>query len=303
MGINFSLRQLEYAVAVGRHLSFRDAAAACHVSQPSLSTQIQTLESIVGDKIFERSARMVSVTDFGRGFLEGAARVLDAATELNDLARSEREPLSGPLRVGIIPTIAPYLLPGVVRAVREQYPDCRLQCFEGRTANLLEQLKANDLDLLLLALEADLSGVDTMALFHDPFLAAIPDGHELAGRKEVALEDLPLEELLLLEEGHCLADQVRSLCGTVRRGGSFDVRASSLVTLAELVALGEGVTLVPGLARQPLEAITELGFVELDPPAHRTVGFAYRSGSPRRKEFELFGDLVEGVASRQGGAS
>ena len=197
-----TLRQLEYLSAIADTLSFRQAAEACHVSQPALSTQIQQLERLLGTRLFERDRRSVLPTEAGERAAERARHILAAVDELIAAAQAHREPLSGTLKLGVIPTIAPFLLPRALPRVRARYPALRLWIREEPTARLLQALAAGSMDVLLLALETELGSVRTHPLFEDPFLLAVPPGHRLAGRKRVREADLFDESVLLLEDGH-----------------------------------------------------------------------------------------------------
>ncbi len=197
-----SLRQLEYFVAVAEYLSFGDAADVCHVTQPGLSAQIRQLEDSLQVRLFERDSRRVLLTGAGEALLPRARQILTAAEELTQAAVAFTKPLSGDLRLGVIPTIAPYLLPKVMPEVRKTYPELRLLIRERGTSTLLEELAAGSLDLLLLALDADLGDVQTHELFEDPFLLAVPAGHPLAKKKKARESDLEGQEVLLLEDGH-----------------------------------------------------------------------------------------------------
>jgi LysR family hydrogen peroxide-inducible transcriptional activator len=197
-----STRQLEYLVALADHLNFRRAAEACFVTQPTLSTQLKQLETVLGVQLFERDTRRVLPTPAGEAL---AARARVALRELDDLvagARGFREPLAGPLRLGVIPTVAPYLLPAALSALRQRFPHLRLFVREDPTDRLLEQLHRGELDLLLLAREASLGDATTLDLFRDPFWLAVPRDHRLAKRKRVREADLTGEQLVLLEDGH-----------------------------------------------------------------------------------------------------
>jgi len=194
-----TLRQLEYFVALADRLSFRKAAESCFVSQPALSAQIAQLEALLGVTLFERDRRGVQLTPAGRELLSGAQETLAACDRFSQLARSCGAPLSGPLRLGVIPTIGAYLLPRVLPAVAEAYPDLQVFLREDMTDRLLEQLEEGKLDLLLLAIDIDLGGVATLPLFSDPFVLAVPAKDELAGAREVALSDLERRSVLLLD--------------------------------------------------------------------------------------------------------
>lgn len=288
-----SLRQLQYAVAVADTRNFRRAAELCHVSQPALSTQIRELEERLGVHLFERNRQRVIVTEIGREFILRAREILTAVEELTEAARERAKPLTGVLRMGVIPTIAPYLLPRVLPRVREAYPRLRLLLVEDQTAKLVDRLGRGELDILLLALEADLGDVETIPLFRDPFVVAAPRGHPFLTRKTVREGDLSDQEVLLLDDGHCLRDQALSVCkmGGAKELGDF--RASSLNTLTQMVAHGIGLTLLPALALEgeapPRGPVEIRPFAE--PAPYRTVGFAWRKRSPRMDEFQLLAPL------------
>lgn len=291
-----TLRQLEYVVSVADHLSFSRAAAACHVTQPGLSAQIQQLESLLDLRIFERDRRKVLVTPAGQEIVRRARAILAATDELVDATRAHTRPLTGTLRLGVIPTIAAYLLPERLPAVRERYPELRLLLREEQTAVLLRLLAEGKLDVLLLALEADLGDVETLALFEDPFVLATPRAHRLARKKKVSEAELAGEQVLLLDDGHCLRDQALSVCSHAGAAELGDFRASSLTTLAQMVASGLGVTLLPAMAvhveADPRDDIATVPFAE--PVPHRTIGLAWRRTSPRAEEFVLLGRMLGG---------
>ena len=204
--MNISLRQLEYFVAVAERLSFRAAAEACFVTQPGLSIQLKELEGQLDVQLFERSRRRVLITPEGETLLPLARSILTQAGELVDTARSLTRPLSATLRLGVIPTVAPYLLPKALPAIRRRYPELRILLHEDFTHRLLALLGDGKLDLLLLALEADLGDVATLPLGADPFVVAVPEGHRFAARKRLTEADLAGEQVLLLDDGHCLRD-------------------------------------------------------------------------------------------------
>ena len=293
MALQFTLRQLEYVVAVAHHLNFGEAARACHVSQPALSTQVSQLEGTLGEKLFERGSRGIVVTPFGAEIVPLAREVLDRAHRLRESAEARRDPLTGELRLGVIPTVAPFVLPPLMARLRAEYPQARIFLREGRTADLVERVLDGELDLALLALEADLGPLETRAVFEDPFLAALPEGHPMAGTDTVRLSELPADELLLLDEGHCLSRQVMDVCSLSNETTSGNFRASSLVTLVEMVANGIGITLLPEIAVRS-EIVRNAG-VEMRPLAerpYRTIGLAFRPGCPRCAEFEKLAELI-----------
>lgn len=277
---DLSLRQLQYVVAVADTLGFHKAAARCHVSQPTLSAQLQHLESVLGVKIFERDRRRVVVTGAGAEIVARARRVLVEADDLIATATRAREPFTGTLRVGIIPTIAPYLLPDVMPGVRAAYPKLSLVFREEKTADIVRQLGEGTLDAGLLALEADVGECARAEITKDPFVVALPKGHPLARKKRLSVSDLEGARVLLLDEGHCFRDQTLELCERAKADeGSF--RATSLATLSQMVSSGAGVTLLPTLA-VPVE--NRRGQLEIRPFAKpvpgRTIALVWRPRSP-----------------------
>lgn len=292
--MNISLRQLEYFAAVAEWLSFREAADACFVTQPGLSAQLKDLERLLGVQLFERSQRTVLLTPAGETLLPLARGILTASDEFVDLARSLTQPLSGTLRFGVIPTVAPYLLPKTLPALRQRYPQLQVRLHEDLTHRLLELLSHGKLDLLLVALEADLGNVSTLALTADPFVLAVPARHRLTKRKRVTEADIAGEQVLLLDDGHCLRDQALAVCHTSGAGEIGDFRASSLNTLIQMVAGGIGITLLPRLSLEveapQLSQIVILPFRKPEPG--RTIGLVWRTTSPRAHEFQLLAKLL-----------
>jgi len=283
-----TLRQLEYCVALADRLSFHGAAQACHVSQPGLSAQIRELEATLGIPLFERDRRHVLLTPGGRALVVRARAVLAEATGLVEAARGFQGPLSGVLRLGVIPTVAPYLLPRVLPRVRRAHRELRLRLHEAPTAELVARLSRGELDLLLLALEAPLEGLETRPLFEDPFVVALPKGHRLAARKRLDEVDLRGEAVLLLEDAHCLRAQALAVCRAGHAHELADFRATSLSTLVQMVAGGAGLTVLPELALAVEARRADVAIVPFAPPTpHRTIGLAWRSTSGRASEFDL----------------
>ena len=286
-----SVRQLEYLVAVARTLNFREAARRCHVSQPALSAQISRLEELLGVTLFERDRRHVLLTPVGREVVDRAQKILAELDDLNAAAESHSAPMAGVLRLGVIPTIAPYVMPRALELIRNQYPGLELLLKEEQTARLLELLGDGKLDVLLLALEADLGDVETAPAFKDPFVFAAWKEHPLAKHKTIKEHDLADQKVLLLEDGHCLKDQAWAICRAQGVTEAVDFRASSLSTLAQMVSTGAGVTLLPGLSMQAegnLPGIVVRPFAR--PVPYRTVGLAWRKTSPRK---ELYRSLAK----------
>ena len=288
-----TLRQLEYVVAIADHGSFSRAARACHVTQSGLSAQVAQVESLLELQLFERSRRKVLVTPAGEALVRRARDLLRDVDELVETARAYTRPLSGTLRLGAIPTVAPYLLPRVLPRLRRAYPQLALQLREDTTRALLSRLSAGSLDVLLLALEAPLGDVESLPLFRDEFVLAAPTGHRLARRRRVRESDLDSEDVLLLEDGHCLREQALSVCQSAGAREHSDFRASSLGTLVQMVAGGAGVTLLPRLAQAVETRHADLAIVPFARPApHRTIGLAWRRSSPRAAEYRELGERI-----------
>ncbi len=272
-----TLRQLQYALAVAELGSFRRAAEACAVAQPSLSSQIALLEESLGVRVFDRSPRNVSVTRAGAAVIERARRTLLEAEDLVATAARARDPLAGTLRVGIIPTAAPYLLPALAPALRARFPRLQVLWFEEKTRPLVERIDAGDLDAGILALESKLGALEQEPIGHDPFVLAVPRAHRLAGdRGPAKLDDLDGETVLLLDDGHCFHDQALAVC---QRAGADEasIRGTSLSTLAQMVAAGAGVTLLPSIAvstESRAKGIVLRSFGPRGP--HRTLALAWR---------------------------
>lgn len=277
---DLSLRQLQYVVAVAETLGFHRAAERCHVSQPTLSAQVQQLESVLGVKIFERDRRRVLVTSAGADIVARARRVLVEAVDLLAAATRLREPFVGTVRVGVIPTVAPYLLPEIMPRIGKAYPKLALVFREEKTADIVRELSEGALDAGLLALEADVGGCAHAAIARDSFVAALPKGHALARKKRLDLSDLEGEDVLLLDEGHCLRDQALALCAKAK-AAETPFRATSLATLAQMVSSGAGITLLPSMA-VPVE--NRRGQLEVRPFARpipgRTIALIWRPSSP-----------------------
>jgi LysR family hydrogen peroxide-inducible transcriptional activator len=278
----FSLRQLQYVVAVADNLSFRKAAECCHVSQPSLSAQLAQLEDALGVRLFERDRRRVLLTSAGALLVERARRLLVDADQLVDAAKRAGDALAGTLNVGVIPTIAPYLLPSVTPAVREKYPRLTLFWTEDKTEVLLRSLESGTLDAAVLALEARLGGnIESELIAHDPFVLVTAADHPLgAKQKPLTAADLRDEDVLLLDEGHCFREQALSFCESAR-AHELEFRATSLPTLVQMVAGGAGVTLLPKLALATEIARSSLRVRTFsDPAPNRTLALVWRKHSP-----------------------
>jgi LysR family transcriptional regulator, hydrogen peroxide-inducible genes activator len=306
----FTTRQLQYAVAVAEAGSFRRAAVACGVSQPSLSAQIGQLEEALEVRLFERDRRQIRLTAAGAALVTRARRVLTETDDLVDAARHLGDPLAGTLRIGVIPTVSPYLLPGVVRALRRAHPALVVRWLEDKTDTLVAALHAGELDAALLALEAAPTDLDREVIGRDPFVLAAPNAHPLARRTTpVTASDLHGVRVLLLDDGHCLRDQALALCAG-SRAEELDFRATSLSTLTQMVSSGAGVTLLPQMALPTESRRAAITLRPLaDESAFRTIGLAWRRTSPLSvalrtiattlREAELLGSRAPGPARRR----
>jgi len=288
-----TLRQLRYLVALADHLHFGRAAEECLVTQSTLSAGLQELESLLGAPLVERTRRSVVFTSLGDEVTERARRLLRDARDLVDTVRAADTPLSGPLRLGVIPTIAPYLLPRLLPGLRRAHPRLRLILREDLSARLMEGLKAGELDVLLLALPWPAEGVTFLPLGEDPFVLALPPGHALAGDGPLDIANLPTDQLLLLEEGHCLRDHALAACQLAPKSEN-GLTGTSLHTVAQMVAGGLGITLLPRMAVDSAGAgLVIRPLTGQDGPPTRTIGLAWRTASARAEEFRLLGAALK----------
>lgn len=288
-----TVRQLESLVAVAEYGNFHRAADSLAISQPALSAQVVGAERVLGVQVFERDRRSVLITPAGEEVIARAREALSAIDGVADAARRRGEPLVGPLRLGVIPTIAPYWLPPLLPLVRAKFPKLELILREDQTHHLLAALSTGRIDVAFLALPVP-GDLTTAVVAHEDFLVATPRGAALARRKKLSERDLADEHVLLLEDGHCLRDQALAVC---ERGGaveSVEVRGTSLPTLVQMVAGGLGITLLPEAAASTL--ITKRGPVETAPFAKptpgRTLGLAWRTSSARLREFRLLAETL-----------
>jgi LysR family hydrogen peroxide-inducible transcriptional activator len=279
-----TLTELRYIVAVARERHFGRAAEACFVSQPTLSVAVKKLEEELGVQLFERGPGEVSVTPPGHKIVEQAQRVLEEASRIKDLAAAGRDPLAGPLRLGAIYTIGPYLLPKLIPILRRNAPAMQLHIQENFTHRLSDALKSGEVDVILIALPFDEPGVATRAVYDEPFLVAVPKGHAWEGRKRVTSAELTRESLLLLGEGHCFRDQVLEFCQTSRTRA---IEGGSLETIRQMVASGVGVTVLPSTSVNPGSATELIRIVPFARPVPtRRVGLAWRKSFPRPEAIE-----------------
>ncbi len=292
-----NLRDLQYIIAVAETHHFGQAAEHCFVSQPTLSGQIKKLEEELGVAIFERTNRSVEITPVGETILAHARQIMEQVDAIEQLARASQDPLAGPLRVGAIPTLSPYLMPLILVPLKKLHPQMKLVLSEELTDTLLERLRNHEIDAALLATAVEEADLMTIPLFEEPFWIAYPRKHPFYTKDKITRKDLEHENLLLLAEGHCLADQAMEVCHMKERsaqGEMADLRAASLETLLQLVAAGFGTTLVPALAMrgswttgsgvvaQPLEL----------PHASRRISLVYRNSFPRAAALQAFTDVI-----------
>jgi len=291
------LRDLEYLVAVDEERHFHKAAERCFVSQPTLSGQLKKLEQELGVQLVERTNRKVKMTEVGIAVSKQARRVISEVKTINDLVQTYKDPMYGELRLGLIPTLAPYLLPVIMPGLGKAFPNLKLWLYEYQTHILLEKLERGELDLLLLALPIEKHHFVEMDLFREPFRLAVPRDGELANKRKVKINDIANEEILLLEEGHCLREHVLDAChfAGAKQGSQF--QATSLETLRHMVGEGVGLTLIPELAIPKVSAKKDsVQYIEFSKPVpSRRIGMVYRKNSYREKVFANIGDLIRSV--------
>ena len=292
--MDLKLKDLRYLVAVAEQRHFGRAAAQCCVSQPTLSAQLKKLEESLGVQLIERAPHNVTLTPAGEEIVGRARRILEASDEMVTLARSQRDPLGGRLRVALLPTIGPYLLPHVAPLVRKALPRLELRLYEYQTGPMLEKLRNGELDVGILALPVDLDGLESRELYREAFTVALPERHPLAGREQLRVGDLKGETLLLLEEGHCLRDQALEVCSRTAVRDAQDFRATSLETLRQMVATGAGVTLLPELAGRGAyrnaRGVVLRPFAKPAPVRH--IGALWRKTTARRAAIEALSQLI-----------
>lgn len=293
-----NLRDLKYIIAVAETRHFGRAAERCFVSQPTLSGQIKKLEDALGVVIFERTNRSVEVTPIGLRIIEHARLLLEQADAIEQMARAHQDPLAGPLRIGAIPTLSPYLMPLILLPLRQRFAQLKLVLFEEITDTLLQRLRQHDLDAALLATPIDDPELIAQPLYDEPFWLACPRTHPLASKEPITQDDLEAVELLLLADGHCLTHQVMEVCRLAERprtGEMADLRAASLETLLELVSADFGCTLIPALAvRSSGASARDIAIrpLDLQPDAYRRISLVSRRTFPRRDALAAIAELI-----------
>ena len=288
-----TLTELRYVVAVADERNFSRAAERCFVSQPSLSASVKKLEEELGARLFERGAGDVLLTDVGAAVIAQARRVLDEAARVGAIAKARTDPLAGPLRLGVIHTVAPYLLPDLVLGLRHAARAMPLDIEENMTANLDQMLRAGQIDVAILALPYAAPGVETMPVYDETFRIVVPVGHPWARRKTVASRDFGTENLLLLSIGHCFRDQVIDACSEFSRPVSGGKQGNSLETLRSMVASGLGISVLPATALTPRHSsplVRAVDFADLKPS--RRIVLAWRSDFPRQAAVRLLAQTI-----------
>ena len=298
-----TLRQMRYLAALAEHSHFGRAAAACAVTQPALSMQICDLERDLGVALVERRPGDIVLTTVGREIVRRGADILAASRDLMDFARHSGQVLTGRLTLGVIPSLAPYLLPKILPVLQKKYPTLSLELRETQTRSLIDDIRRGALDAALLALPLREADIDTLPLFEDRFLLAVPANDPRPASRRVAAETIDQSRLILLEDGHCLRDQALAFCATARpRGGDaagMAFAASSLSTVMQMVAGGYGVTLVPQIAADVEQRDSRVKFLRLKAPEPgRTIGLAFRRTSPRTADFVALGEAVAGCVKK-----
>jgi LysR family hydrogen peroxide-inducible transcriptional activator len=277
-----NFRAMQYFVKLAELKHFSRAAKACFVSQPTLSTQIRKLEEELGVSLVERAPRKVMLTPIGEDIAHRARHILRDIENIKIAARRSKDPATGTIRLGIFPTLAPYLLPHVIPGIRRRYPELGMQLAEEKTVDILTMLDQGRLDAGLLALPIEERGMDVEVLFEEPFVTAMPASHPLADQQVISLKDLEGEELLLLEEGHCLRQHALAVCELAGAHERVDFHATSMETLRQMVAANAGVTLMPVLAvKPPIPSTPNIALRPFAKPVpSRTIALVWRSSSP-----------------------
>lgn len=289
-----TIKQLRYFIALEKYRHFGKAARACFVSQPAFSVAIQELESALNVQLVDRTNKNVTITHIGKDIAGQARLVIRDLEGLVELAKENQQPLSGQLNLGVIPTIAPFLLPGLLPKLRKSYPGLELYLTEDQTDRVYASLMNGDLDVILIALPYDLKNVESMTLFRDHFYLACRKDTKLIDPDHYSIEQLPQESVLLLEDGHCLRDHALSACKIRNQDKISNVTASSLLTLIQMVDADLGVTFIPEMALgSSMLKNTQVKTWPIKPGSYREIGLVWRKGSMRMSEFKLLGEFIK----------
>jgi len=295
--ILMNLRDLEYLIAIDEERHFHKAAERCFVSQPTLSGQLKKLEDELGVLLVERNNRRVAMTEAGSAVVKRARDILVGVKDIKDIASSFQDTMVGNLRLGVIPTIAPYLLPIIMPVIKKQFSELKVWLYEYQTQVLLDKLRNAELDVLILAFPIESHDFVELDLFREPFRLAIEKDHMLSRRNSVTLGDIAANEMMLLEEGHCLRGHVLDVCLLAGAREQKQFQATSLETLRQMVAEGMGMTLIPELAvPSKLKRSDSIRYIEFsDPKPNRRIGMLYRQNSYREVVFQNIAKLVQSV--------
>ncbi|MCH8846121.1 MAG: LysR family transcriptional regulator [Proteobacteria bacterium] len=294
-----TIKQLRYFIALQKYTHFGKAAEACFVSQSAFSVAIRELESTLGVQIVDRTNKRVTITAMGQEIVVQARLVLRDVEALMELAQVNNEPLCGKLKLGVIPTISPFLLPKILPQLRSHFPYLQLFLQEDTTLRVYEKLMSGELDLILIALPYELRHVEKMTLFKDPFLLAYKKGSQFIESQKVTADHLQSESILLLEDGHCLRDHALSACKIRNLNKVSQFSASSLLTLIEMVEADLGVTYLPEMAKNsPMLKNTNIRTQTMPKNSHREIGLIWRRGSARKNEFKMLGEFIKKYRNR-----
>lgn len=295
--MNPSVKQLSYLVALEQEQSFSKAAERCFVTQSTLSAGIKELETILGHTVVERSTRKVALTPFGEDILKSAIKILQEIDHIMMRAKSAQEPFAEPLRFGVIPTIAPYLLPDILPGLKEIFPALEMQLYEDLTEHLLDKLKNREIDVALMAFPYEKDGIESHIMFEEPFVLAAPKGR--IKQKTVTLEFLNDKEILLLEDGHCLRDHALQACKLRNPAHKKTFSATSLATLIQMINHGYGMTLLPEMAAIPSSLPDNIELVRFKPQQpSRQIGLAWRKGDASTRDYKLIAAAIENLAKK-----
>ncbi|WCE29903.1 DNA-binding transcriptional regulator OxyR [Vibrio sp. SCSIO 43137] len=290
-----NIRDFEYLVSLAEHKHFRKAAEACFVSQPTLSGQIRKLEDELGTALLERSSRRVLFTEAGLQLVEQAKVILSEVKTFTDMASLQGKEMSGPLHIGFIPTVGPYLLPKIVSKLKEDFPNLDLFLYEAQTHQLVKQLEEGRLDCLVLAQVKETEPFIELDLYDEPLYVAVPCGHEWADSDEIEMEQLNGQTILALGDGHCLRDQALGFCFAAGAKDDERFKATSLETLRNMVAAKGGITLLPELSVPDKKILDGVRYIKAKKPVpSRNIILAYRPGSPLKRRFEKLSEAISG---------
>jgi len=290
-----NIRDFEYLVSLAEHKHFRKAAEACFVSQPTLSGQIRKLEDELGTALLERSSRRVLFTEAGLQLVEQAKVILSEVKTFTDMASLQGKEMSGPLHIGFIPTVGPYLLPKIVSKLKEDFPNLDLYLYEAQTHQLVKQLEEGRLDCLVLAQVKETEPFIELDLYDEPLYVAVPCGHEWADSDEIEMEQLNGQTILALGDGHCLRDQALGFCFAAGAKDDERFKATSLETLRNMVAAKGGITLLPELSVPDKKILDGVRYIKAKKPVpSRNIILAYRPGSPLKRRFEKLSEAISG---------